>query len=143
MEKSYTINQIVTIADTLEKVANAGLTGRIAYLAYRNLSKTAKIVADYNRVREELITKYGTESKEVEDQIIVERTSDNYPKFVDELTEVLGQTEEVDLYMIGEDALDKLADADLSVSDFAVIDNYLVDHPEADEEAEATAEETE
>ena len=34
--------------------------------------------------------------------------------------------------------MDKLADADLSVSDFAVIDNYLVDRPEKHEATEET-----
>lgn len=135
-KNTYSINEIVTIAETLERVANAGLTGKVAYLAYRNLSKTAKIVDAYNRSREELVKKYGTEDPEVEGQIIVKRDSENYPKFVEELTEILGGTEEVNLYKIPEDALDKLADADLSVSDFAIIDNYLVDHPEEEEENE-------
>ena len=133
---TYTVNEIVTIADTLERIANAGLTGKIAYFEYRNLSKTSKIVADYNRTREELITKYGEPDEDVEGQIIVKRTSSNYQKFVDDLTEVLSGTEDVDLYKIQESDLDKLADADLSVSDFAIIDNYLVDHPEEEEENE-------
>lgn len=141
---TYTVNEIVTIADTLERIANAGLTGKIAYLAYRNLSKTSKIVADYNRTREELITKYGEPDEDVEGQIIVKRTSSNYQKFVDDLTEVLSETEEIDLYKIPEETLDKLADVDLSVSDFAVIDNYLVMRPEPEKtEEEAPAEEVE
>lgn len=131
-----TINEIVTINETLSRVAQAGLTGKVAYLAYRNLSRTAKIADDYEKARTDLIQKYGTEDPEVEGQIIVKRDSENYPKFVEELTEILGGTEEVNLYKIPEDALDKLADADLSVSDFAIIDNYLVDHPEEEEENE-------
>ena len=139
-----TINEIVTINETLSRVAQAGLTGKVAYLAYRNLSRTAKIADDYEKARTDLIQKYGTEDPEVEGQIIVKRDSENYPKFVEELTEILGGTEEVNLYKIPEDALDKLADADLSVSDFAIIDNYLVDHPEEEEEnEEAEASESE
>lgn len=136
MKKFYTTNQLITINETMTKVANAGLTGKVAYLAYRNLSKLAKIADDYEKARTDLIQKYGTEDPEVEGQIIVKRDSENYPKFVEELTEILGGTEEVNLYKIPEDALDKLADADLSVSDFAIIDNYLVDHPEEEEENE-------
>ena len=138
MKKDLSINQIVTINETLGRIANAGLTGKIAYLAYRNLSRTAKIAADYEKARTDLIQKYGTEDPEVEGQIIVQRDSENYEKFVNELTEILTQTEEIDLYQIPEDAMDKLADADLSVSDFAVIDNYLVDRPEKHEATEET-----
>lgn len=136
MKKDLSINEIVTINETLGRIANAGLTGKIAYLAYRNLSRTAKIAADYEKARTDLIQKYGTEDPEVEGQIIVQRDSENYEKFVNELTEILTQTEEIDLYQIPEDAMDKLADADLSVSDFAVIDNYLVDRPEKHEATE-------
>lgn len=136
MKTELTINEIVTINETLSRVAQAGITGKVAYLAYRNLSRTAKIADDYEKARTDLIQKYGTEDSEVEGQIIVKKDSENYPKFVEELTEILGGTEEVNLYKIPEDALDKLADADLSVSDFAIIDNYLVDHPEEEEESE-------
>ena len=133
MKKEYTINQIVTINDTLTRMANAGLTGRIAYLAYRNLSKTAKIADDYDKARNELIEKYGEEDPEVAGQIIVKRSSENYPAFIEEITAILSEKEEVDLYKMPEELLDKLADANLSVSDFAVVDNYLVEHPEAEE----------
>lgn len=144
MKTELTINEIVTINETLSRVAQAGLTGKVAYLAYRNLSHTAKIADDYEKARTDLIQKYGTEDPEVEGQIIVKKDSENYPKFVEELTEILGGTEEVNLYKIPEDALDKLADADLFVSDFAIIDNYLVDHPEEEEEnEEAEASESE
>ena len=131
----YTTNELITINEVMTKLANAGLTGKIAYLAYRNLSKLAKIADDYEKVRNELITKFGTESPDVEGQIVVERGSDNYPKFIEEITEVLNQTEDITLYKIQEADLDKLADVDLSVSDFAVIDNYLVDRPEKEDDA--------
>lgn len=134
MRKEYTINQIVTLAETLNKIANAGLSGKIAYMAYRNLSKIAKISDDYDRTRNDLIMKYGEPDPEVEGQTIVKRDSENYPKFIEEITEVLTQTEEVDLYTISEEDMDKFADADLSISDFAVIDVFLVDHPEKNEE---------
>lgn len=143
MKKEITINEIIGISNTLESIANAGLTGKIAYLAYRNLSKTAKIVDAYNRSREELVKKYGEEDPEVKDQIIVRRESEGYPKFVEELTEVLNQTEEVELYMISEKDLEKLADANLSVADFAIIDNYLVNRPEEEEEEETPTDEAE
>lgn len=139
---TYTINELVTINETMSKVANAGLTGKVAYLAYRNLSKLAKIANDYEKVRTSLIEKYGTPSDDVEGQIVVERSSENYQKFVDELTEVLTQTEEVNLYKISEEEMDKIAEVEgLNVSDFAIIDNYLVDRP-IDEE-EPSVEETE
>ena len=132
---NYSINELITINEVMTKLANAGLTGKIAYLAYRNLSKLAKIADDYNKVRDSLIEKYGTPSEDVEGQIVVERGSDNYPKFIEEITEVLNQTEDITLYKIQEADLDKLADVDLSVSDFAVIDNYLVDRPEKEDDA--------
>ena len=131
----YSINELITINETMNKLANAGLTGKIAYLAYRNLSKLAKIADDYEKTRNDLIQKYGEEDPEVEGQIVVKRESENYPKFIEEITEVLNQTEDVTLYKIQEADLDKLADVDLSVSDFAVIDNYLVDRPEKEDDA--------
>lgn len=130
-KKTLTVNEVVTINEVLVKIANAGLTGKVAYLAYRNLSKTAKIADDYQKTRNEMIQKYGEPDPEVEGQVVVKRESPNYKKFVEELTEILAGTEEVELYQIPDDALDKLADADLSVSDFAIVDNYLVVHPEA------------
>lgn len=140
--KTYTINQLVTINEVMGKVANAGLTGKVAYLAYRNLSKLAKIASDYEKVRNELIQKYGEADPEVEGQMVVKRESENYPKFVEELTEVLSQTEEIDLYKIPEEAMDKIAEAEgLNVSDFAIIDNYLVDRPEEPKVEEVTEEE--
>ena len=142
MKKEYTINELVTINETMGKVANAGLTGKVAYLAYRNLSKLAKIASDYDKVRNELIQKYGEADPEVEGQMVVKRESENYPKFVEELTEVLSQTEEIDLYKIPEEAMDKIAEAEgLNVSDFAIIDNYLVDRPEEPKVEEVTEEE--
>lgn len=132
---NYSINELITINETMNKLANAGLTGKIAYLAYRNLSKLAKIADDYEKTRNDLIQKYGEEDPEVEGQIVVKRESENYPKFIEEITEVLNQTEDVTLYKIQEADLDKLADVDLSVSDFAVIDNYLVDRPEKEDDA--------
>ena len=138
----YTTNELVTINETMTKVANAGLTGKVAYLAYRNLSKLAKIASDYDKVRNELIQKYGEADPEVEGQMVVKRESENYPKFVEELTEVLSQTEEIDLYKIPEEAMDKIAEAEgLNVSDFAIIDNYLVDRPEEPKVEEVTEEE--
>ena len=142
MKKEYTINELITINETMTKIANAGLTGKVAYLAYRNLSKLAKIADDYDKVRNELIQKYGEEDPEVEGQIVVKRESDNYQKFVDELTEVLSGTEEISLYKIPEEAMDKLAEAEgLNVSDFAIIDNYLVDRPEEPKVEEVAEEE--
>ena len=142
MKKEYTINELVTINETMGKVANAGLTGKVAYLAYRNLSKLAKIASDYDKVRNELIQKYGEADPEVEGQMVVKRESENYPKFVEELTEVLSQTEEIDLYKIPQEAMDKIAEAEgLNVSDFAIIDNYLVDRPEEPKVEEVAEEE--
>lgn len=136
-----TINQIVTINDVLTKIADLGLTGKVAYAAYRNLSITGKIADDYEKVRVGLIEKYGEDDPEVEGQMIVKRESENYQKFIEDLAEVLRGTEEIDLYQMPEDVMDKLSDAeDLSISDFAVIDNYLVDHPEETEEAKADEE---
>ena len=134
-DMNYSTNELITINETMTKVANAGLTGKIAYLAYRNLSKLAKIADDYEKTRNDLIQKYGEEDPEVEGQIVVKRESENYPKFIEEITEVLNQTEDITLYKIQEADLDKLADVDLSVSDFAVIDNYLVDRPEKEDDA--------
>jgi len=132
-----TTNEIVTLADTLKKMANAGLTGKPAYLAYRNLSNVAKIADDFEKARNELILKYGEKDGE---QTVVRKGSENYPKFVEEITEILIQTEEVDLYQISEDALEKFADADLTMSDFAVIDTYLVERPEPEKKEETSAE---
>ena len=142
MKKEYTVNQIVTINEVLNKIANAGLTGKIAYLAYRNLSRTTKIAEDYNNVRNELIQKYGEEDPEVEGQIVVKNGSENYKKFVDELVDILNEKEEVDLYQISEEYIDQLADADLSVSDFVIIDSYLVLRPEEPKAEEKAEEET-
>lgn len=132
-----TTNEIVTLADTLKKMANARLTGKPAYLAYRNLSKVAKIADDFEKARNELILKYGEKDGE---QTVVRKGSENYPKFVEEITEILTQPEEVDLYQISEDELEKFADADLTMSDFAVIDTYLVERPEPEKKEEAPAE---
>jgi hypothetical protein len=103
-------------------------------MSYRNLSKTSKVTEDYEKARNDLIMKYGEPDPDVEGQTIVKRDSENYPKFLEDITEILNQTEEVDLYMISEDDMDKFADADLEVSDFAVIDVFLVNHPELEKE---------
>lgn len=135
MKKELTVNEIVAINATLNKVAKSNkVSGKAAYSVYRNLSKTSKVADDYEKTRTDLISQYGEEDPEVEGQVIVKRGTDNYKKFVEELTEVLSGTEEIDLYMIQEDDLDKFADADLDVSDFAVIDVFLVEHPEEEEE---------
>jgi hypothetical protein len=143
MKKSYTVNEIVTIAETLKRMSNVGLTGKAAYLVYRNLSRIAKVADDFEKTRNDLIMKWGEKSDNAEGQTVVKRNSENYPKFVEEITEILTQPEEVDLYMIAEDDLEKFIDADLSVADFAVIDMYLVDHPEeAKKEEPVDVEET-
>ena len=142
MKKELTINEIVTINETMKRIATSGkVSGKAAYMSYRNLSKTSKVTEDYEKARNDLIMKYGEPDPDVEGQTIVKRDSENYPKFLEDITEILNQTEEVDLYMISEDDMDKFADADLEVSDFAVIDVFLVDHPESETEKEAEKEE--
>ena len=137
MKKELTVNEIVAINATLNKVAkNNKVSGKAAYAVYRNLSKTSKVADDYEKTRTDLIQQYGEEDPDVEGQVVVKRDSENYKKFVEELTDILSGTEEIDLYTIQEDELDKFADADLDVSDFAVIDVFLVEHPEEEEEDE-------
>ena len=91
-------------------------TGKVGYAIYRNISLLADATKEFQKMRDDLINKYGDDGK-------INEKSPNFGKFITELTPLLEIECEVSFFMIDEDEMYSEA---LSSQDYFVLKEILV-----------------
>ncbi len=88
--------EIFSAKEPLEKLLDIGeMPIEVSYKLAKMANKLNEQFNIIEQVRLGLIRKHGEVNKEDPDQIVVNRKSEKYPKFVGELTELMNQEEEV------------------------------------------------
>lgn len=93
------------------------VTGKLAYAISRNIRKISDECVEFEKIRIELIQKYGEEDGD--GNISVKKSSDNYNKFLEELEVYSNISHDVDIYKI--DASD-LFDSELNANDMLFLE---------------------
>jgi len=87
--------EIFASREPLEKLTGKELPVKVSLDLARVANKLNAEWQTIDRVRIGLITKYGKADKENPQQIRVDPEGENYPKFVEEINELMGQETEV------------------------------------------------
>lgn len=103
------------------------VTGKLAYAIARNIRKIRNECVEFEKIRIELIQKYGQEDND--GNISVSRNSENYAKFLEELEVYSNITHEVDIFKI--DA-DELFSSDLNANDMLFLE-FMINEETATE----------
>ena len=97
-------------------------TGKVGYAIYRNIALLETATKEFQKMRDDLIIKYGENNRISED-------SPNFGKFITELTPLLEIECEVSFFMIDEDEMYNEA---LSSRDYLVLQDLIVKPKEDD-----------
>ena len=87
--------EIFNAREPLQKLLGKELPVKIAYSLAKMANKLNEEFKTIEAVRNGLVKKYGEADKDNPQQIRVDPEGDKYPKFVDELTELMNQEVEV------------------------------------------------
>lgn len=79
------------------------VTGKLAYAIARNIRKISSELTEYNKIRDELITKHGETTDNGTYSISV--GTDAYKKFIKDISEYAVIEHEVDIYPIDEETI--------------------------------------
>lgn len=108
------MEQALQYLRALQKMPPA--TGKVGYAIYRNISLLDSATKEFQKMRDDLIIKYGEDNRISED-------SPNFGKFITELTPLLEIECEVSFFMIDEDEMYNEA---LSSRDYLVLQDLIV-----------------
>ena len=110
-------------AESLALVLNTMLNvkGIVGFKIARNLRMINEELKEYNEKKEELFRKYGEEK---DNQLIIEKDSENYPLFLEEMKPYEEQEVSFDFRMITEE---ELASSDLTAEQMYVLSDYMVE----------------
>ena len=111
------IKQVEIIKSVLETMLDT--KGIVGYKIARNLRMVNEELIEYEEVKRELFRKYGREEN---NQLIIDRDSENYPLFLDELKPYQEQEVEFDFKKITED---ELAESGLSANQMMFLMEYF------------------
>ena len=84
MEKTMNIGFAVEALNTLNKVTNA--TGKAGFAVYKAIRILSEETQDFNKVREDLVKKYGEDMGD--GKIGIKEGSDGYQKFIEEINQM-------------------------------------------------------
>lgn len=135
MEKTMNIGFAVEALNTLNKVTNA--TGKAGFAVYKAIRILSEETQDFNKVREDLVKKYGEDMGD--GKIGIKEESDGYQKFIEEINPILSEEVKVNLTPLTEDEFEKLADDNLTARDYFLLEALLIpDKEEKVEDVEVT-----
>ena len=117
MVKNMKIKQAEIIKSVLETMLDT--KGIVGYKIARNLRMINEELIEYEEVKRELFRKYGREEN---NQLIIDRDSENYPLFLGELKPYQEQEVEFDFKKITED---ELAESGLSENQMMFLIEYF------------------
>lgn len=122
MEKTMNIGFAVEALNTLNKVTNA--TGKAGFAVYKAIRILSEETQDFNKVREDLVKKYGEDMGD--GKIGIKEESDGYQKFIEEINPILSEEVKVNLTPLTEDEFEKLADDNLTAHDYFLLEALLI-----------------
>ena len=122
MEKTMNIGFAVEALNTLNKVTNA--TGKAGFAVYKAIRILSEETQDFNKVREDLVKKYGEDMGD--GKIGIKEGSDGYQKFIEEINPILSEEVKVNLTPLTEDEFEKLADDNLTARDYFLLEALLI-----------------
>lgn len=107
----------------LNKIANK-TKGKLAYAIARNIRKISNEVCEFEKIRNDLIAKYGTADENGISSI--KANTDAYDKFLKEIEEYIYIEHDVDIYKISEEEIFK---SDLTANEILWLD-FMIDDNE-------------
>ena len=123
----FTNNTILTLLTLINKVADS-VSGKTAYAMLRNRQILANEIKPFEEMRNKLIEKYGTERPETGEIVInAEQGSEEYNKFIFELTEILNMEIEVDTYKIPEEDFHLEFNDQMTLRDYDMLHSLIVE----------------
>lgn len=110
-------------ADTLLNILTTMLQtkGIVGFKIARNYRMITEELKEYNDKKMELFKKYG---KEENGQIIIDKDSENYPLFLQEIEPYNEQEVQFNFRMITED---ELANSELTAEQMLILSEYMVE----------------
>lgn len=106
----------------LNKIANK-TKGKLAYAIARNIRKISNEVCEFEKIRNDLVAKYGTADENGISSIKV--NTDAYDKFLKEIEEYIYIEHDVDIYKISEEEIFK---SDLTANEILWLDFMIADN---------------
>lgn len=82
--------------NALNQISNK-VTGKLGYAVARNIRKISDEVFEFEKIKNELINKYGEDS---DGQKVIRLNTEPYQNFLDEIQEYKDIAHEVDIFMI-------------------------------------------
>jgi len=105
---------------TLNQISNK-VTGKFGYAVARNIRKISYEVLEFEKVKNELINKYG---EDLDGQKVIRLNTIAYKNFLNEIQEYKDITHEVDIFMIDADEVWK---SDLTAQEIISLDFMIND----------------
>lgn len=118
------INTAINIINILSKNGMEDIEGIIGYALYKNLRKLQTECADFYKMREKLIIKYG--KKDGENYAIDIEDKDNYNAFINAIEPLLNLEIEIDFYQVSQAEFDELCCPSLSTREYMILEQILV-----------------
>lgn len=119
-------NNILAILTLITKVADS-VSGKTAYAMLRNRQILAREIKPFEEMRDKLIEKYGSVNEDGEIVINAEQGSEEYNKFVYELTEILNMEIDVDTYKIPEEDFHLEFNDQMTLRDYDLLHRLIVE----------------
>jgi single-stranded DNA-specific DHH superfamily exonuclease len=119
VEVEFTLNELVNMKETLQKVFEAKLPIKTSYRLSKLLNKVNAEFETFEKMRFELFQRYGEEAEN--NQMIIKE--ENTAIFTQEMTDLLSQSVKIEMIKIDLDELD--GRVELSPLDVARLDKII------------------
>lgn len=113
---------IVELIEVINKFQD--VTGKLAYAMAKNRRILSEHMKDFEEVRNELVKKYGSEDEN--GNIFINRDSENYQAFVDEIVPILNILVDVDLFQLDKDEFELPYCETATMNDYSLIEAVFV-----------------
>lgn len=118
-KEKMTILQLEQLGYELRKMK--GIKGVVGLTIARNLRMIDDELKEYYEVKNQLFQKYGETQG---DQMIINKMSDNYPKFIEEIAPYESQEVNLDFRKVSEDDLSK---SELTAEQMYILLDFMVE----------------
>ena len=118
------IDTALVLLNTLSKPGMTDVEGILGYAIYKNLRILQNECEDFNKMRDNLIKKYGAEKDGT--YSIDTKDEKAYTSFIKEIEPLLKIEIEINFFQVDRDEFDKLYCSGLSTKDYLLLEKILV-----------------
>ncbi len=126
----------ITIMEIMQVINKFGfVTGKLGYAISKTKSRMLTEIQPFESEREKLITKYGTKDEE-SGQITIDPASPNFKEFQKEITPLVNDLCEIDIYQVTKEEFDSadIFNEDCSSRDYDLLEAIFVETQKNDKE---------